>query len=173
MKPHLKYILLLFVCALFISCEHYPEDPWYSRIKNPQKRIEDAWDVKQVWVDGIDSTEYILTPNHKIINWYYNFYDEGRENSGAENQFGTKAPVLFTFYNKTDEIGILTTDKWHYDSLITNGLITNHGAIGNMRMGSAGYWDIKKFTKMNLLIETTYDGHIYRQLLIKSTKKPY
>ena len=170
----LQITLFTLLCSLFFSCEHYPEDPWYSRIKNPKKRIENSWDVKQVWVDGIDSTENILTPNHKIINWYYNFYDEGRENSGAENQFGTKVPIRFGLRGKShDKLGILRSDKMYFDSLVINNLITFHGAIGNPEIGDAAYWDIREFTKDKLLIKTIYNGHTYKQLLVKSSKKAY
>lgn len=170
-------ILLLFSFSfILISCKHYKEDPWYSWIKKPEKRIIGSWEVKTVWIDGVDSTKWLYNDTSKILNWFYRDVDGSSETGGAKNN--SEALITYTnFFSlySDDELVFLPYTPFDgreqvIDSLFRKGILTYHGALGNIKKDGPDFWKIKRFTNHQMLIETEFKNHNYRQLLERSKK---
>jgi hypothetical protein len=126
---------LLIISSLFGSCKKIPNKLY--------KQIDGKWNVTGYFVDGVDSTDYLLSsPNYCPLS-VYNSYNN-RLDYLAGQRYGTG-----NFYNKTSLLM-----NFQYTDSLNNG-------IGPYLAPLAHDWDIIKLCENEMILSTKYNNKKY------------
>lgn len=139
---------LLVVCVLsFTTCKKYPEDE-NIQLRTVRKRISLPWKLNKLIVDGVDSTEILLS-FFKISSPGYLVLDCVKPKIGQnDNKFGVfvngewRGDCYFKFIDDKNKLFLTSTRALFYSS--------------------NAEWNIKKLSMKAFVFEGNYKNKSYR-----------
>jgi hypothetical protein len=151
----IKYLLVLFLISFsYSSCKKYPDGPLLN-FTSKEERIERTWTLEYLEIGGIDSTANFLDENDSGFKFnHIRFYNE-RDYS------------RIVYSSRLNPLGLLSmnwsfTDKKRNLEIDLIGFMAPYFTIKD-RIGP--FWvkgkiefRIRKLTKEELWLETTYNG---------------
>ncbi|MEI6123414.1 MAG: hypothetical protein WCQ95_07270 [Bacteroidota bacterium] len=152
----IKYIIASIIILSLLCCKKYEDGPCIS-FRKAKKKIATEWQVEYFSIDGSDDTKLYQNTcgcNFKFTEKFTTGYD----------------PNVFDF---TNCIGNIYDIRGSYDfannkktiKISSGGFIGNPDSIihyiGPIGTGFWSEWSIKRFTKTELWIETSYNNYQY------------
>jgi len=138
-------VLLVFFC---IGCKKYPDGPLLS-LHTREHRVVGKWGVAAYYVNGADSTQYILNSP------YYGVYELRSRKHNYEAHYLAIGP-----YSRNS--------KWSFEGVGMNEKTKIH--IGFSSIGQPGYlapydgnawWEIRRLTEKEMWLKTVYNNKEY------------
>ena len=129
-----------------------------------KKRISGTWDIQQILIDGIDSTQLIYIDSLKIFSKYsfsnFNSPDRDHHNQLKVETYNSSFKYdRLNFYLGPGPYMEFQLKGYPWDSIVIHKTIIPHGAI-NLFDGNIT-WTIQKLTKKEFHITNTYNSKKY------------
>lgn len=161
-KNRIYLFLLLVSQSLICGCiAEYEEGPWIS-FRSHISRLHGAWDVKQLIVGGIDSTDAVKNqPCYQPIKFLYDDEQVGGTNIVPKDVYKCGFNGTYVLIKDCDYLQLYL--RHHFGS---NGIFTNIGAFGGPHVGGIK-WEIIKLTNKELKMETDFNGYKNKIHLVK------
>ena len=145
-----KYFFFISIIIVFIfSCKKFDEGPLLS-MQSREERIDKTWEVKRYYVEDIDST--------KSLNEYFTLIKIDSNN-------GKYTPVYWYDSETGGSVSLYLSKK-----LILFYEPINFYGVSNKKHLFFGYFEIKRLTKEELILET-YNQEKNLRIELKSTNK--
>ncbi len=153
-KPTIYLAFIAFVFLISSSCKKYPDGPLIN-LMSKEKRLESYWYMEYLEIGGIDSTAYFLAENDSGLKFEYLKFFEERDASYISYASNNKYRSLsfdWAFMNKKKYLKIdISVGPLVFD-------FKNH--FGPFWVIEKVQFRIKKLTKEELWLETTYNGNL-------------
>jgi hypothetical protein len=157
MRKAIKYLLALFFVTLsYSSCKKYPDGPLLN-FTSKEKRIERTWTLEYLEIGGIDSTSYFLDENDSGFKFNFLKLKLGRDASYVD--YGSNRNLYrFVYVNcyLIDNKKKLSIDRQNYDPSV----YSLKDQVGPFWVNDKVEFRIRKLTKEELWLETTYNGNL-------------
>lgn len=158
MRKAIKYLLALFLVSFsFGACKKYPDGPLLN-FTSKEKRIERTWTLEYLEIGGIDSTSFFLDENDSGYKFNYLKFYHSRDQSFID-YYSQKNPYGHSLYFNwafTESKKKLTIDIQMYDPYA----YSSKDQVGPFWINEKVEFRIKKLTKEELWLETTYNDNL-------------
>ena len=160
----MKLINIFFLILILSGCStRYEDDPLSMKLVSIKKRLSGTWDIKQILINGVDSTQLIYIDSLKIFS-KYSFSSFNGPDSDHRQVLKIET---YNSYLKYDRLNFYIGHghiEFHWrgyswDSLVIHKTIIPHGAI-NLFDGNIS-WTIQKLTKKDFHITDNYNNKKY------------
>lgn len=157
MKKATKSVLIIsLIIFIYSSCKKYPDGPLIS-FTSKEKRLERTWTLEYLEIGGVDSTCYFLDENDSGFKFNYMRLKFGRDASYVD--YGShKNLYRFVYINCSliDNKKKLSIDRQNYDP----PAYSPKDQVGPFWVNEKVEFRIRKLTKEELWLETTYNGNL-------------
>ncbi len=158
MRKAIKYLLALFLVSFsYSSCKKYPDGPLLN-FTSKENRIERTWTLEYLEIGGIDSTSYFLDENDSgfkfnRVRFFHDRGDSRIDYNSIKNPYGSSIDFDWWFSDKNK---ILVIDL----SLTNPPVYSVEDRVGPFWIIEKVEFRIRKLTKEELWLETTYNGNL-------------
>ncbi|MBK9478546.1 MAG: hypothetical protein IPP56_00790 [Bacteroidetes bacterium] len=164
-KPIIYLAFIAFIFLINSSCKKYPDGPLIN-LMSKEKRLERYWYMEYLEIGGIDSTSYFMAENDSGYKFRDLRFLPDRDAStisyySLTNSFKPDLSFNWSFSNNKKDLII---DIDFYDP---SGYILNN-RLGPFWVSEAVKFRIRKLTKDELWLETTYNGLLTKVHFIDS-----
>lgn len=149
-KIFLSGLFLAFCMALFTTCKKYPEDE-NIQLRTVRKRISQTWILNKLYVDGVDSTDILLSffkissPSDLVLDSPKSKIGQTRSEFACYVNGELYYLHAYEFRDKKNKFR-LESSRFLFRS---SGFYTAE-------------WVIKKLTMKHFTFECTYNNKLYR-----------
>ena len=150
---HLFIFLLVFTGVFFSECKKYPEDDVFIQWRRPEKRLikYGPWVFDKLTVDDVDKSAEFRADSA---------YFEKIEFRKREGYYPNFRVYRFGFINERAIFKLVEKDEYLRLDVTPN--TSDYVDYGPIFKDAPTEWKILRLSKKGLIIETTFNGQIYK-----------
>ena len=155
-QSHLFIFLLLFTGVFFSECKKYPEDDVFIQCRRPEKRLikYGPWVFDKLTVDGVDKSAEFRADSAYFDRMEFIEPESDGPNLGIYHNNDLNEIARFKLIENDEILRIEVIPSLPNES--------NYPDYGPIFIGNRVHWNILRLSKKGLIIETTFNGQVYK-----------